>query len=79
MGALSKLKLRFPIITHDHILLLIQAGVIAYVGFINSILLKGLVFIFALGLFWWSVLITRFVRKEDLVYGFSKFREIIKR
>ena len=79
MGALSKLKLRFPIITHDHILLLIQAGVIAYVGFINNILLKGLVFIFALGLFWWSVLITRFVRKEDLVYGFSKFREIIKR
>src|SRR3989344_2197191 len=63
---LSQIKLNFKYFNHDHYLILLQCLVIAYMGFINGLLVKVVAYLLFLVLFFAAIYVSGFVKGLSL-------------
>jgi len=72
----SKFKLNLSIFTHDHVLLVIHGFLIAYMGYLENFILKGILFAILITLYIWGVFITKFYTKKDFAFSMNRFTRL---
>jgi len=73
MGFSIKKNLKFVFFSVNHYSLLIQGIIICFVGELNILWLKSLVFVPLMFLLLWNIISSKFVTKEDFVLAKDKF------
>ncbi len=73
----SQRKLKFKYITHDHVLILLQAFVISLAKDIDNFWFKILAYLLFAGLFVSSLFVTKFVSKKDVNMLVGKTKRVV--
>lgn len=73
---ISQKILNFKFVNHSHFLILVQAAVVSFNSGLENLVLKILLFIVFVVLYYYSLLVTKFISKSDITKSISKLKSL---